>query len=253
MSTNQPQPPFNPQGPNSYGTPPAGNQFAPPAPSGQDRKRQAREAKATANANSSWFSRHKILTGIGVLMVVGVIASFMNPGSDTATPVAKQTSAGATTTTAGATAATTAAVKPATTAPPATAAAVAKIGTPVTVGDFTLTVNSVSDTKELKSVFGNKKGNWKIVTVTVANNGKDQATLDSSQFTLIEADGTEYGTDSDNIMYMDSDKSIFYKQLNPKLSLQGQTLFAVPATVGELTLKFDAGLFGPSTKIALIK
>lgn len=247
MSTDQPQPPFNPQGPNSYGTQPAGSQFTPPPPSAQDRKRQAREAKAIAKANSSWFSRHKILTVIGALIVLGVAYSFINgSGSDTATPGATTAAKPATTATA---AGATTAAKPATTA----AAAVAKIGTPVAVGDLTLTVTSVTDSKELKSVFGNKKGNWKIVNVTIANNGKEQVTLNSSQFKLIEADGTEYGTDSDNIMYIDNDQNIFLAQLNPKLSLQGQTLFAVPPTVGELSLKFDAGLFGPSAKIALTK
>lgn len=79
--------------------------------------------------------------------------------------------------------------------------------------------------------------------------------LDSSLFKLLESDGTEYGTDSDNIMYIDSEKNLFLAKLNPKLSLQGQALFAVPDSlaVNDLTLQFSGGLFGPWVKISLAK
>ena len=40
-----------------------------------DAKRLAREAKAVAKANRNWFLRHKILTGIGAVTAVAVIAN----------------------------------------------------------------------------------------------------------------------------------------------------------------------------------
>ena len=49
-----------------------------PPPSKQDLKRQVREAKAVEKANRNWFARHKILTGLGVLVIIGIIGSMFN-------------------------------------------------------------------------------------------------------------------------------------------------------------------------------
>lgn len=194
-----------------------------------------------------------------VVIALGMISSAMNGGkSATSATVASQAPAAQTSTSQPAnTQAPAATQAPATTKAPETtkASSVAKMGTPVQAGDLAITVNSASPTTQLKSVFGTKKGNWIVVDVTIKNNGKDQVMLNASQFKLLEPDGTEYGTDSDNIMYIDSEKNLFLKDLNPKLSLQGQALFAVPTSVAvkDLTLEFSGGLFGPWTKISLTK
>lgn len=60
-----------------------------PPPSKQDLKRQVREAKAVEKANRNWFARHKILTALGVLVVLGVIGSMFNQsGEGSAAPAA---------------------------------------------------------------------------------------------------------------------------------------------------------------------
>ncbi|WP_026927844.1 DUF4352 domain-containing protein [Granulicoccus phenolivorans] len=125
------------------------------------------------------------------------------------------------------------------------------VGTPVAAGDLEITVNKVSTTTQLKSALGNKSGNWVVVDVTIKNNGQKQATITSSDLKLVEADGTEYSTDSDNIMYLDSEKNLFLKQINPKLSTDGQVLFATPEQAKDFTLKFNSGLFGPAVEIDL--
>jgi len=137
--------------------------------------------------------------------------------------------------------------------PKATAAPkVAGIGDAVQAGDLAVTVTSAERKSTLTSAFGSKKGQWMLVTVKVANTGKSQLTVDSSDFTLIEPDGTKYETDSDGIMYIDSSKSLFLKKLNPKTSATGQVLFAVPASVKHLTLQVSAGFLGMnSAKISL--
>lgn len=60
----------------SDATPPAPE----PAPGKRDAKAQAAAAKAYAKANRNWFARHKILTGLGALVVVGIIASAVGGG-----------------------------------------------------------------------------------------------------------------------------------------------------------------------------
>lgn len=75
----------------------------PQPPSRQDLKRQLREQKAIAKANRNWFARHKILTGIGAVIVLVVVASMVNQagGPKTATPAGAAAPAAASNTNAG--------------------------------------------------------------------------------------------------------------------------------------------------------
>lgn len=134
---------------------------------------------------------------------------------------------------------------------PAEEAGLPGLGTPVAAGDLEITVNNVSTTDELESPLGNKSGHWVVVDVTIKNNGQKQVTVNSSDFTLIESDGTEYSTDSDNLMYLDSEKNLFLQQINPKLSAEGQVLFATPEAAKDFTLKVRGGFLGPEAEIDL--
>lgn len=124
-----------------------------------------------------------------------------------------------------------------------------KIGQPLKVGDLVFTVKDAQMTTQLKSAFGDKKGNWMVVTVAVKNESKEAVTIDSSFFKLLEADGTEYETDSDNLMYLDSDQNFFLEKINPKLQSEGKVLFAVPAGLKDLKLQVQTGVFGTETGV----
>jgi hypothetical protein len=52
----------------------------PPAPNPRDAKAEAAAAKAYAKAQRNWFARHKILTAIGALVVIGIIAGIAGGG-----------------------------------------------------------------------------------------------------------------------------------------------------------------------------
>lgn len=123
----------------------------------------------------------------------------------------------------------------------------AKIGDKVRVGDLEVTVKSAARKTKLSSVFGSKKGNWMLLTVKITNKGKEQVMVNSSDFTLLEADGTEYSTDSDSMTYIDSDDWLFLKDINPKTSATGKILFAIPKSAKNLTLQVSSGLFGLET------
>lgn len=128
----------------------------------------------------------------------------------------------------------------------------AGIGDTVRVGDLAVTVTGAERTTHLSNVLGSKDGNWMLVTVTLANDGKKQITVDDSDFTLLEPDGTSYGTDSDGMTYIDSNDSLFLKQINPKTSATGKMLFSIPKSAAHLTLQASGGLFGTdSGKIPL--
>lgn len=124
---------------------------------------------------------------------------------------------------------------------------VAKIGDTIRVGDLAVTVKSAERTDKLSSVFGSKKGHWMLVTVKVANKGKDQVMVNDSDFTLLESDGTSYSTDSDGMTYIDSDDWLFLKKINPKTSATGKILFSLPKSAKHLTLQASGGLFGMET------
>lgn len=161
------------------------------------------------------------------------------------------------------------ATKPAASAPAAPAAPAAapvaaapaadqttKIGAPLKVGDLVFTVTAAKTTTKLKSVLGNKSGNWILVTATVKNESKEAVTIDSSFFKLLAADGSAYETDSDNLMYLPTDKNFFLAKINPNLSKTGQVLFAVPAGANpaDFKLQVQTGVFGTETgEIALTK
>jgi len=121
---------------------------------------------------------------------------------------------------------------------------VAKIGDALKVGDLVFTVNDAAMTTELKSPLGNKTGNWMVVTVTVKNESKEAVTIDSSFFKLLESDGTVYETDSDGLMYLDTNDNFFLEKINPKLEKQGKVLFAIPDGVTDLQLQVQTGAFG---------
>ncbi|MCW5952853.1 MAG: DUF4352 domain-containing protein, partial [Propionibacteriaceae bacterium] len=123
----------------------------------------------------------------------------------------------------------------------------AKIGDTVRVGDLAVKVKSAERKSKLSSVFGSKKGHWMLVTVKVTNKGKDQVMIDDSDFTLLEADGTSYSTDSDGMTYIDSDDWLFLKKINPKTSATGKMLFAIPKSAKGLTLRISTGFLGWET------
>lgn len=125
----------------------------------------------------------------------------------------------------------------------------AGIGDPLKVGDLVFTVNDAAPTTELKSPLGNKSGNWMVVTVTVKNESKEAVTIDSSYFKLLEGDGTEYETDSDNLMYLDAEQNFFLEKINPKLEKQGKVLFAIPEGVTDFKLQVQTGFFGTETGV----
>lgn len=172
---------------------------------------------------------------VGVLLICGACAAFGNLGGDSDT----DSDSGAVDTPA----------EPAAEAPAAEEPAVVedtrpKIGEPLKVGDLVFTVQDAQTVTELTSVFGNKSGNFMVVTVNVKNESKEAVTLNTSFFKLVEGDGTVYETDSDSLMYIDAEESFFLEAINPKLEKTGKVIFAIPAGITDLELQVQTGAWG---------
>ena len=127
------------------------------------------------------------------------------------------------------------------------------IGTPATISDVSFTVNSVEETKEIKS--GNQfienavtEGKFILANVTVSNEKKESITISSSFFKIMTSDGVEYdpNTDGSVMMAMADEDDFFLEQINPGLSKTGTVVFEVGESLDLNTtvLKCQTGFWG---------
>jgi hypothetical protein len=130
------------------------------------------------------------------------------------------------------------------------AAKKAGIGTPVKSDDLTLTVTgfkcgvSVSDPVEELT----PQGQFCKMSVTIKNDGSDQATVDDSQMKVKDAKGNEYSTSSDTWMV---DGSIFLKDINPGNKISGVAYFDVPTGTKPVTAEFRGSILSSPAEVSL--
>lgn len=90
------------------------------------------------------------------------------------------------------------------------------------------------------------QGEYVVVTVTVTNNSGEEISISGDDFSLIGADGTEYGVSSD--LPITDDTPLIYETVNPGNSVTGYILFDVPEGTEIGSMQYEA-LFsfdGPS-------
>lgn len=126
----------------------------------------------------------------------------------------------------------------------------AGIGTAVKSGDLSFTVTgfkcgvAVSDPMDQLT----PQGQFCKLSVTIANGGKDQATVSDSQIKVSDSQGNEYSTSSDTWAV---DGSIFLKDINPGNKMSGVAYFDVPKGVTPITGTFKGSLFSRTAEVAL--
>jgi hypothetical protein len=122
-------------------------------------------------SDKSWFGRHKILTVLGVLILIGIIASATNSSkSSTGSSPGKSSSS----------------------AKPATKATTAKVGQAANDGKFAFTVNSVKcGETSVGDQYLNKtaQGQYCRLNVTVKNIDSEAQSLSSSSQYLYNSAG----------------------------------------------------------------
>lgn len=183
----------------------------------------------------NFFMRHKIMTGILVIVVIIIVASASGSKNSTASS---------------STAATESTV--------AQTAKTAKIGETIADGDLEFTLQAVDTTQTVGNSFSQKsaQGIYDILTVKIQNNGKDTKTINASNFTLVDDKGRkfDYSTDGQTAMEMTSGTtSFFLQQIQPGLAVTGKIIFDVPATATGLKLMAQGSLFGTPVAIDLGK
>lgn len=246
---NQPNQPNNQQpqqGPQWHGQqPPAYGQpnHLPPTPPYVQRPQR-----------KNWFLRHKILTGLGALVLVGGIGSAVASGGGGSATTAATSSNSASSEPVGS-----ASTGPsASSSAPSTSSAAPKkktpgIGTPVRDGKFEFTVTKVRQgVKSVGDQYLGKQaqGSFVLVSVTVKNIGDRSQTMFDDNQKLTDADGREFSADSEASIYLKNNE-LWLKEINPGNTATGTIVYDMPAGAVPASLELHDSAFSGGVTVSL--
>ena len=208
----------------------------PPAPPAPQPKQQ------------SWFARHKILTGLLAIVLLGIVIGAMGGGDQAAGPAAQAPAAPA-------------ADGPAAPDAPADADAaanaakpsVATVGTPVRDGNFEFTVTKVqSGVASVGSDLLSEKaqGQFVLVHVTVTNIGAQAQLLTDSAQTVFDAKGRKFSADTAAAIYLE-DNDVFLNEVNPGNTVKGTLVFDMPKDAKPASIELHDSAFSGGVSVAL--
>lgn len=195
----------------------------------------------------SWFARHKIMTALLAIVLVAIVASIFNKGSNK--PAASDAAAGAAT----------AGKASATNASKASAAAPAqKIGAVVHYNTYDFTVKSVKCGVPKvggEYVSSQAQGQFCLVQMTVKNTGTKEQNFMADDQKLIDAQGREYSYSSEGTISLSAEKSqssLWFESINPGNTVSGTLVYDLPKGVTPVTLHVsDGGFTDKGTDISL--
>lgn len=120
------------------------------------------------------------------------------------------------------------------------------------VPDVPIVVDEIVRTKTIgmDGMEDTAQGEYVVVYITATNDSGEPVTIDGDGFTLVGADGTQYGVSSD--WPITDDPQIIYEDVNPGNSVSGYILFDVPEGTELTSMQYEAlfSLDGP-TEVAL--
>lgn len=179
-----------------------------------------------------WFKRHPILTGLLILIFIGIIGSAAGGSKDSSTSSGSKTNAGS------------------------DQANLAKVGEAVTDEDLSFTVVSVDKEKTVGNSYTQKnaQGMFYIVTLKLENAGKKTVTFDSSMAKVVDSEGREYERSIDGQTakgMSEGNVDLFLQQIQPTLSYTGDLVFDLPETIKDPTLVVKGSMFSKGAKVKL--
>lgn len=128
---------------------------------------------------------------------------------------------------------------------------VASIGEEVTVGDVSYTVTDAERVTQLEDPYGIDEpltGNFMLLSFTFTNNGSEPVTVSDLGMYLYDDQGNQYETDSDAALYLPEDTAMYMlDRVNPGLSQDVQTLYAIPPDAEGFELEVSSGFFAAET------
>jgi hypothetical protein len=207
----------------------------------------------------SWFARHKVLTGLGVVVLLVIIGANLGGGGGeepTAPTAVADTGAAETAPDAGADDGAEDAVveEPAPAEEPAPEELAAPgIGTAVRDGKFEFTVTSVeTGVATVGDEYLNQQaqGQYVLVHMTVTNIGGEAQMFDGSSQKLTDTAGREHSADTSAAIYL-GDANSFLTDINPGNSVEGTVVFDVPADALPATIELHDSMFSGGVQVTL--
>lgn len=198
---------------------------------------QPQYAPVAPEQKKSWFARHKVLTVILAIVVLGIVIRLVGGGSSE-TPTASAP--------AGSSASEVEA--PAAPAEPTQPG----IGVPVRDGKFEFVVTAVAPpvtTVGSEYLTQTAQGEFVQVTMSVRNIGDRAQSLDASSQKLLDTDGKQYSVDSVATVYLD--EGFGYEQINPGNALDTTVVFDVPVGTVPAEIELHDSAFSGGTTVAL--
>lgn len=187
----------------------------------------------------SWFRRHKILTVILALVVLGGIVSAAGGGGKTNTNTSGSGND----------------AKPASEAKPENKPVMAKIGETVNDGKFSFTVASVECGKSTvgtnEYLTKQAQGQFCLVTTTIKNIGTEAQTFDSSSQFLYDAANAKFSADGTASLYANPQGSTFLNMINPGNEVKGILVFDLPKDKVPTSAELHDSAFSGGVKVTL--
>lgn len=181
----------------------------------------------------NWFAKHKILTVILALILIGIVSSSGNKGGSSNSSNSNSTKTESNN-------------------------VVAKIGEAVTANDLSFTVTDISKAKSLGNSYTKKEsqGTFNVITLNIKNTGKETATIDSSMMKITDSQGRKFdrSIEGQTAKGLSQGKvDLFLQQVQPGLSVTGEIVFDLPDDATDLKLLVKGSMFGTEKQISLTK
>jgi uncharacterized low-complexity protein len=187
-------------------------------------------------STKSWFGRHKILTVIGGIIVIAIIASAAgsNKSKTTSTDTAKSGS----------------------TTKSTSKAATAKIGEPASDGKFQFTVTAIkcgepSVTDSSGYVSKAAQGQYCLVTISVKNIGDKQQLFSEDDQKLLNASNQQYSPDTTATLYNSNNSDVFVSEINPGNTVSGVLVYDIPKDQVPVTAELHDSSLSDGVKVNL--
>ncbi|MCA9313326.1 DUF4352 domain-containing protein [Candidatus Saccharibacteria bacterium] len=189
-----------------------------------------------ADKSKNWFVRHKILTGILVLVVLGIVVSAADGGTDTSNNQANNSGSDTS----------------ASESQPA--ATTAKIGQAARDGKFEFTVTAfkcgATTLGENEFLREEAQGQFCVMDLMVKNIGDESQTFFSSEQKVKNDQGQEFSND-DAAELAINNNDVWLNEINPGNTAKGRVVFDVPADAKIVTAELHDSSFSNGVEVSL--
>lgn len=185
----------------------------------------------------NWFKKHKVLTVLIAIFVLGGIVAASGGGSDNAA----KTSGGS----------------GGDTANESKEGEVAKLNAPVRDGKFEFVAKQLECGKsevvspETDALRKTAQGQYCLMTLSVKNIGNEQQYFSESDQKLLNAEGQQFSPDTTATLYLSNNQNVWLAQINPGNSVEGVLVFDVPADTTITHAQLHDSAFSNGVKVDL--